>query len=126
MIFDASSVPLIVRPAPIIKVEALVSVAFERTDLAKMTAFLLDFGFKEQAAEVGGRRFLRGYGTQPYCVELIPSARDGFVGFTFAAATAGDLHTLASAHGVPVEPANEPRRAQKYFYRCQNWQPSRG
>jgi hypothetical protein len=66
MIFDASSVPLIVRPAPIIKVETLVSVAIKRTDLAKMRAFLLDFGFKEQAAEVGGRRFLRGYGTQPY------------------------------------------------------------
>jgi hypothetical protein len=103
-----SNVQPIERPQPLIRVQALASVAFERTDVAKMTAFLLDFGFTVEAAEIEGRRFLRGVGELPFCVELIPAARNAFVGFSFAAATAEDLRALAQAHGATVDQADTP------------------
>ncbi|WP_167760177.1 VOC family protein [Paraburkholderia pallida] len=96
------------RPEPIVRANAVAHVVFERSDVNKMGQFLEDFGFKPCEGTSGATRFFRGYGTFPYCVELIPGERDAFVGFALAASRAEDLQTLADAEGVEIEPCDGP------------------
>ncbi|WP_084688263.1 VOC family protein [Paraburkholderia oxyphila] len=91
------------RPEPIVRARSVAHVVLERSDVEKMAQFLIDFGFHPCEATLGQPRHFRGHGTFPYCVELVPSERDAFVGFALAADSAEDLRTLADAEGVPIE-----------------------
>ena len=95
--------PLIERPQPIVRASSVAHVVFERIDVEKMGKFLVDFGFAPCGGAAGEQRFYRGYGTFPYCVELIASNRDAFVGFALAAEKPEDLQALADAEGVAIE-----------------------
>jgi hypothetical protein len=73
-----------------------------------MSQFLQDFGFRPLDNPNGASRYFRGYGTLPFCVEVIPSSEDRFVGFALAAKDAGDLEALAKYDGLQVEPCDGP------------------
>ncbi|AEG50180.1 Glyoxalase/bleomycin resistance protein/dioxygenase [Sphingobium chlorophenolicum L-1] len=98
---------------PIMRADAVAYVVFARRDIATMVRFLEDFGFVDTRISLDQRRFLRGYGSQPYCVELIASDQDGFVGFGFTARSANDLERLAQATGATVEPHDAPGGGQR-------------
>jgi hypothetical protein len=105
---EAGSFRPIERPEPIVRADAVAHVVFERNDMAKMEQFLVDFGFELCGDASGKSRYFRGYGTLPYCVEIIPSERDAFVGFALAASSADDLRSLADAEGVEIESCDGP------------------
>lgn len=88
---------------PVIKADELAYVAFERKDVATMTRFLTDFGFILLEGTPGSSLFFRTHGPTHYCVEIVPSARDHFIGAGFIAAKEADLDTLSTASGCPVE-----------------------
>ncbi|WP_185640718.1 VOC family protein [Burkholderia sp. Bp9142] len=96
------------RPAPIVRADAVAHVIFERSNVEEMGRFLEDFGFVPCNGEQGATRYFRGYGTFPYCVEVIPSDRDAFVGFALTARSADDLRILADAEGVDIESCDGP------------------
>ncbi|MCB4861520.1 VOC family protein [Sphingobium sp. PNB] len=96
------------RVDPIVRADAVVHVSFERRDIDAMARFLEDFGFVPVAGGSGGQRHFRGYGPQPYCVELIASERDAFVGFGLAARDRADLDRLSAATQAPVEATDAP------------------
>jgi hypothetical protein len=98
----------LVRPAPLLRADALAAVVFERRNVERMARFLLDFGFRPCDGAAGSSRYFRSYGDQPFAVEVIPSARDAFVGFAIAAREAADLQALADHEGVSVEPRLTP------------------
>src|SRR5690349_7979178 len=93
---------------PIARAAAVMHVSFERKDVDAMARFLSDFGFVALAPMKDGKQYFRGYGRAPYCVELIASDRDAFVGFTLAARSREDLETLAKFEKQNVEPVGEP------------------
>lgn len=74
--------------SPVINADGLAYVVFERRDVATMGKFLIDFGFM-QAGHEGKSTYFRGFGDLPYCVELIASGRDAFLGFGLVAARSG-------------------------------------
>ncbi len=93
--------------APITRADALAYVVLERRDVATQARFLHDFGFT--AVEHSGPNvYFRGFGEQPYCVELIPSERDAFVGFGLVAVESGDLDRLGAAHGLAPAANSKP------------------
>lgn len=96
------------RPEPIVRASAVAHVVFERSDVESMARFLEDFGFQPCSGAPGASRYFRGYGTFPYCVEVIPSKRDAFVGFALVACSAEDLQALADAEGVGIESSESP------------------
>ncbi len=97
----------IVRPESIVRADAMLNIAFDRRDVGQMRAFLEDFGLVSCDSS-DDTVYLRGYGDAPYLVSLTPATRDAFVGFAFAARSADDLRTLASATGTAVESADGP------------------
>src|SRR5579859_4603325 len=71
-----------------------------------MREFLEDFGLV--AADGDERRlFCRGYGDAPV-LHIAEQGEPGFAGFGLRAARLDDLHTLAHAEGVAVEPLEAP------------------
>ncbi|WP_179403269.1 VOC family protein [Burkholderia guangdongensis] len=105
---EKTDLPPIERPVPVVRAVAVAHVVFERKDVENMGRFLEDFGFKPCDGEKGATRYFRGYGTFPYCVEIIPSDRDAFVGFALLANSAEDLRTLADAERTKIEPCDGP------------------
>lgn len=96
------------RPAPIIRADAVVSVAFERQDLGAMSRFLEDFGFKPYGEGAAGSQYFRTYGATPYAVEVRASSQDAFIGFALSARTREDLEILARTEGLQIEPIEGP------------------
>jgi Glyoxalase/Bleomycin resistance protein/Dioxygenase superfamily len=96
------------RPEPIARANAVAHVVFERSDAEKMARFLADFGFEPCGVTGSATRYYRGCGTFPYCVQVIPSERDAFVGFALVASSAEDLQALADSEGVATESCDGP------------------
>lgn len=89
--------------SPVINADGLAYVVFERRDVATMGKFLIDFGFM-QAEQEGKSTYFRGFGDLPYCVELIASERDVFLGFGLVAARSDDLNKFAEYAGItPID-----------------------
>ena len=88
---------------PTIKVTDLAWLEFEKPDLDRAEAFGDDFGFAVAAREPDAL-YLRGSLPGTPCVVIRKGARTRFLGPTFKAADAADLHTLASETNHRVEP----------------------
>ena len=98
---------------PILRADAVAHVSFERRDIGAMTRYLEDFGFVAISSSSAGKRYFRGYGAQPYCVELIASDRDAFVGFGLNANSRDDLDLLAADQGGAIEAVDAPGGGQR-------------
>lgn len=103
-----SGFQIIERPNPIVRADAVAHVVFARRDPDTMARFLQDFGFRALDNPDGAVRYFRGYGTLPFCVEVIPSSEDDFIGFALIAKDAGDLEALAKYEGLQVESCDGP------------------
>lgn len=90
----------------LIKIEDIAFVRFRAPDLAEMDAFLTDFGFPERQ-RVAGRLYARGAGASPV-LHITEPGEPGFAGIGLRASTVEDLHVLARAEGVTVEPLDAP------------------
>lgn len=86
---------------PLIKVESLAWLEFEKPDLAGAERFARDFGF---AVELRTKHelHLRGTWPGPSCVIIRKAPRSRFVGPAFRAADLNDLNTLARVHDTRV------------------------
>jgi hypothetical protein len=93
------------RPAraknPVIKVEDLAWLEFEKPDLDAAERFAHDFGFAT-AYRTGAELHLRGTLPGPQCVIIRKGAASRFVAPAFRAADRADLNRLAGAHGLSV------------------------
>jgi hypothetical protein len=109
------SIPL-VRPEPIVKVDQIAWVIFDKADLAKTDSFLRDFGLHAvgqaggngQGRDQASEHLYRGAGSLPYCYIARPAAASAFVGTGFLARSREDLEALSRATGCPVEPLGRP------------------
>jgi Glyoxalase/Bleomycin resistance protein/Dioxygenase superfamily len=99
---------IIERPKPVVRADAVAHVVFARRDTDTMARFLQDFGFRCVENPNGAERYFRGYGTIPFCVEVIPSSEDRFIGFALVAKDASDLEALAKSDGLPIESCDGP------------------
>jgi hypothetical protein len=95
------------RPEPVARADAMLSVAFERRDPARMREFLEDFGLLH-AHQIDATTYYRGYGPAPYLVSVTAGERDAFIGFSLAARSAEDLQRLARASDTAIERVAEP------------------
>lgn len=100
------SIP-VVRPEPIIKVDAVAHVMFEKPDLDALERFLVDFGLVRHQRS-SDALYMRGTGGEPYIYAASRGASSRFVGIGFRAASRLDLETLARATNTPIEKSNEP------------------
>ncbi|MEP9416102.1 VOC family protein [Gordonia sp. VNQ95] len=90
------------HPNPVIKVEDLAWLEFEKPDLVQTAAFAADFGFTP-TLHTADELHLRGTTAGPPCVIVRRSHRSAFIGPAFRAAADADVHTFAERGGVPVE-----------------------
>ena len=90
----------------LLKIEDVAYVRFHAPDLARMRAFLEDFGLV--AAEAASARLtMRGAGPAPV-VHVTELGDAGFAGVAFRAESVADLERLADAEGVAVEALDLP------------------
>ncbi|MEE4025777.1 2,3-dihydroxybiphenyl 1,2-dioxygenase [Gordonia sp. PKS22-38] len=87
---------------PVIKVEDLAWLEFEKPDLARTAAFAADFGFTI-SLHTDDELHLRGALEGPPCVIVRRGRRSKFVGPTFRAAALEDVHTFAAGVDARVE-----------------------
>jgi hypothetical protein len=92
---------------PTIKVTDLAWLEFEKPDLDRAETFARAFGFAVAAREPK-TLYLRGSLPGTPAVVIRKGARSRFIGPTFKAADASDLHTLAWVNNRRVEPLDEP------------------
>lgn len=100
------SIPLD-RPKPIICVDQVGWVIFDKADPVKTRRFLEDFGLIRLSCE-GKETFYRGTGALPYAYIERRAARPAFVGAGFLAKSRADLGCLADAVKGLVEPLDRP------------------
>ncbi|HWF01385.1 MAG TPA: VOC family protein [Caulobacteraceae bacterium] len=92
----------------IIKVEDIAHVRFRAPDLARMEAFLRDFGLTPSASESTPERlYMRGRDAAPF-LHVTEQGEPAFLAVGFRAASLDDLNRLAAASGAPVEPITAP------------------
>lgn len=89
---------------PVIKVEGLAWLEFEKPDLARAEQFFIDFGFVA-ADRTPDMLVLRGRWASVPCLVVRRGHVSRFVGPTFRAAAREDLDRLAGAHGADVRPS---------------------
>ncbi|MXP21673.1 2,3-dihydroxybiphenyl 1,2-dioxygenase [Gordonia sp. HNM0687] len=87
---------------PVIKVEDLAWLEFEKPDLARTAAFAADFGFTT-SLHTDDELHLRGALAGPPCVIVRRGPRSKFVGPTFRAAALEDVHTFAAGVDARVD-----------------------
>ncbi|MDX6312105.1 MAG: hypothetical protein QOF44_1569 [Streptomyces sp.] len=92
---------------PVIKVEDLAWLEFEKPDLDRAAVFARDFGFAE-AARTEDALYLRGTMPGPHCLVVRRGPVARFLGPVFRAADAGDLSRLARSTGTQVRELREP------------------
>src|SRR5271157_6571488 len=78
--------------SPLVKADALLFAHFERPDLKKAEAYLLDFGLIP-AGRTGNDLFLRGAGPNPYIYRATSGPKARFLGIGLSVPKAGDLET---------------------------------
>ena len=83
-----------------IKIEDIAHVRFAVPDLARMQAFLEDFGLDCGTAP-DGRLYARGHDGRPF-LHVTETGEPAFLALGLRAASVGDLHLLAAAEGVVV------------------------
>ncbi|MEU6187550.1 2,3-dihydroxybiphenyl 1,2-dioxygenase [Nocardia sp. NPDC047038] len=86
---------------PVIKVEDLAWIEFEKPDLDRAERFARDFGFSV-ALRTGRELHLRGSWAGSVCVVIRKAAQSRYIGPVFRAADAVDLDRLARAHDTLV------------------------
>jgi hypothetical protein len=91
---------------PIIKVQDVAWLEFEKPDLVKAEAFALSFGFST-ALRTKDELHLRGSDAGAPCVLIRRGQREKFLGPAFIAADQSDLVRLADATGATVRPLSE-------------------
>lgn len=89
----------------VIKIEDIAHVRYAAPDLAKMRAFLEDFGM--ECVEAGGRLYGKGSDGRPF-VHVTEPGDAKFLAVGLRADTVADLETLAAHEGVAVEDLGEP------------------
>lgn len=100
------SIPLL-RPDPIIRVDEIAYIIFDKSDLESTRRFFADFGLvtaEDSATEL----LLRGTGPAPYVYVARRSGRAGFVGTGFRAASREDVDRLADRTGAVVRQLRRP------------------
>lgn len=91
--------------APIVKATRLAYLLFERPDLDKAAAFLIDFGL-QVAQRNDNELYLRASGPHPFCYKIRRAAQARFVGLGFEVASQQDLEALSREPGAsPVAPS---------------------
>lgn len=103
---EPGSLPL-VRPEPIIKVDDVAYVMFQKPDLDLLERFLLDFGLVRQARSEGALH-MRSAASQHHVYVAFRGADSRFLGIGFRAASRADLDLLARAAGAAVQPSGDP------------------
>ncbi|MGX9295206.1 VOC family protein [Tsukamurella paurometabola] len=91
------------HPNPVIKVDDLAWLEFDKPDLARTAAFAVDFGLLP-VLQTPDELHLRGALAGPPCVIVRRAPRTAFTGMAFRAHDRSDLRTLADAWGRPVRP----------------------
>ncbi|MAK60289.1 MAG: glyoxalase [Ponticaulis sp.] len=90
----------------ILKVKDIAFVRFSAPDLEQMRAFLDDFGLASEVDDKGDL-YAHGSGGSAF-VHSTTQGDPAFLGVGFYADSVDDLHKLADAQGVSVEPLNAP------------------
>ncbi|MUL47100.1 2,3-dihydroxybiphenyl 1,2-dioxygenase [Mycobacterium sp. CBMA293] len=91
---------------PIIKVQDVIWLEFEKPDLVKAEAFAQSFGFST-VLRTNDELHLRGSDANAPCVLIRRGQREKFLGPAFLAAEQSDLVRLADATGTTVRPLPE-------------------
>ncbi len=91
----------------IIKVEDIAYVRFGAPDLARMRAFLLDFGLIDAEQSTDSILRMRGSGSSPF-IHVTELGETGFRGVALRASSVSDLEKLAAAESARVEPLDAP------------------
>lgn len=108
---NAGSKP-IERPEPLVRVDELAYVLFERPDLDKQRSFLEDFGM--QVAKATDKAvFLRGNGRSPWFYAALKGDTARYLGAGYTVNTQAELEALAIHHGVDIEPIDAPGGGQR-------------
>lgn len=100
------SIPLL-RPDPIIRVDEIAYIVFEKRDFESTRRFLNDFGLVE-AGSTDHELLFRGTGPAPYSYVARRGLQPGFVGTGFRARSREDVEHLAHATGAAVRPLHRP------------------
>jgi len=85
------------RPEPLIKVDQLSYILFERPDLDLQESFMQDFGLLTHE-KTEHALFMRGRDSEPYCFVALKGDTPKYLGCGFSVNTRQELETLA-AHG---------------------------
>jgi hypothetical protein len=109
------SVPLD-RPEPIIRIEDIAFVRFEKPDLDRQERFLADFGLA-RAHRSDESLYMRGSGPGHHVYVAHRGSAARFVGAAFRASTRADLETLARATSSRVEATREPGGGERVVLR---------
>ncbi len=97
----------LVRPAPIVKADALCFLLWELPDVDRQHRFLIDFGMLD-VEKSDDSLIMRGYGDSPYLYVGKRGPKHRFVGMGFLVNSRDDLIALASATNNHVEALNRP------------------
>jgi hypothetical protein len=92
---------------PVIKVEDLAWLEFEKPDLDAAERFAHDFGFVTAARTVD-TLYLRGAMAGTHCVVIRAGARSRFIAPAFKASCRADVHTLAEANNASIRELRGP------------------
>lgn len=90
------------RHEPLIKVDALAFIVFEKPDLDEALRFLCDFGLQLVRRDADAL-YMRGTGTASFCYMVRRAAKPRFAGIGFEAVNAADLDTLVRKAGARDE-----------------------
>lgn len=109
---NVGSIPLERHPEPLVRVQELAYVLFERPDLEKQRAFLEDFGM-QLAGAGNGTMYFRGHGTSPWFYAMSEGDKPRFLGAGFSVATEAELAAVAQHHGHSPEVLDGPGGGQR-------------
>jgi hypothetical protein len=102
----AGSKPL-ERPEPLVKVQELAYLLFQRPDLEKQRGFLEDFGMR-LAGEESGAMYFRGHGSSPWFYATLQGDKPRYLGAGYTVESAEQLTEIAARHAVDIEAVDGP------------------
>ncbi len=104
---NAGKVLLERHPDPLVRVQELAYVLFERPDLEQQRAFLQDFGM-QLAGSDDTTLYFRGHGPSPWFYAASRGDKPRFLGAGFGVATEAELARVAAHHGAAEEAVDGP------------------